>query len=116
MSECSFKNKYNFEERKRESGRVLVKYPQKIPIIVETGDAKAPPIDKEKYLVPAEMTLGQFQFVVRKRLSLKPEQALFLFINDTMQPTGELISNIYKKYKDEDNFLYVKYCMENTFG
>lgn len=116
MSICRFKEKYTLSERQKESSRVLAKYPQKIPIIVEPGSESVPQIDKEKYLVPSEMTIGQFQFVIRKRLSLNSESALFIFINNSMQPTGELLSNVYNNHKDEDNFLYITYCLENTFG
>jgi hypothetical protein len=57
-----------------------------------------------------------FEDSVRKRLSIKPEIALFLFINGTIPPSAEFIQTIYERYKDEDGFLYVTYSFENTFG
>ncbi len=49
-------------------------------------------------------------------MKLNPEQAIFLFVNDTLPPTAALMSQIYEKNKDEDGFLYVTYSGENTFG
>jgi len=73
-------------------------------------------IDKKKYLVPADLTCGQFVFVIRKRLKLPPEQAIFLFVNGSIPPTAQLLSAVFEEHKDEDGFLYVTYSGENTFG
>lgn len=45
-------------------------------------------IDKKKYLVPADLTVGQFVYVIRKRIKLAPEKAIFIFVNNTLPPTG----------------------------
>ena len=69
-----------------------------------------------RYLVPADLTVGQFVYVIRKRIKLSPEKAIFVFINNQLPPTATLMSVIYEKQKDEDGFLYVTYSGENTFG
>lgn len=76
----------------------------------------APEIDKKKYLVPNDITVGKFVFEIRKHMTLAPEKAIFLFVNNTLPPTGELVATIYEKHKDEDGFLYFTYSGENTFG
>ncbi len=73
------------------------------------------PIDKKKYLVPADLTVGQMAFVVRKRIKLTPEKAIFLFVNNVLPPTNALMSVVYDEYKDEDGFLYVVYASEVPF-
>ena len=73
-------------------------------------------IDKRKYLVPSELTVGQFIYVIRKRIKIAPEEAIFLFINDTLPPSSSLISQVYKENKDQDGFLYMVYSGESTFG
>lgn len=75
-----------------------------------------PTIDKKKYLVPADLTVGQFVYVIRKRIKLAPEKAIFIFVDDILPPTAALMSSIYDEHKDEDGFLYVLYASENTFG
>lgn len=42
-----------------------------------------------RYLVPADLTVGQFVYVVRKRIKLSAEKAIFVFVNNTLPPTGE---------------------------
>ncbi|KAJ1501349.1 ubiquitin-like protein atg8, partial [Coelomomyces lativittatus] len=96
-------------KRRAEAERIRQKYPDRIPVIcekVETSDIAA--IDKKKYLVPADLTVGQFVYVIRKRIKLSPEKALFVFVNNGMlPPTAALMSLIYDQHKNEDGFLYI---------
>jgi GABA(A) receptor-associated protein len=95
-------------------------------------------IDKKKYLVPADLTVGQFVYVIRKRIKLSPEKAIFIFVDEVLPPTAALMNSIYGEHKvrleaplpyqgeladlfcsckqDEDGFLYITYSGENTFG
>ena len=115
----TFKNSYSFNDRSLESHRIIMKYPDRIPIICERSQISSndcPSIDKNKFLVPNDFTLGQFIFVIRKRMKLPPEKAIFLFINDIYHNSTQLLSNIYDSEKDDDGFLYISYSFENTFG
>jgi len=118
MEKSEFKKLHSFEKRKAEAVRIRAKYPDRIPIIAErAGNAtEIPDLDKKKYLVPDDLTFGQFVYVIRKRINLKPEKALFMFVNNTLPPTGALISQIYKDHKDLDGYLYVIFSSESTFG
>lgn len=113
----NYKSEHDFTTRLGESTKILKKYPDRIPIIVEK-DTKSDicQIDKKKYLVPSNLTMGQFQYVIRKRIELEPSKALFIFINNTLPQTSRLISDIHNEYKDKDGFLYLVYSSENTFG
>lgn len=104
--------------KKIESNRILTKYPDRIPVICNSvKNSNLPELDKKKYLVPRDLTVGQMLYVIRKRLQLRPEQALFLFVNkNIIPPTSSLMYEIYDKYKNEDNFLYCVYSGENAFG
>ena len=75
-----------------------------------------PDIDKNKYLVPADLSVSQFMHVIRKRIKLPSEKAIFIFVNNTIPPTAALMSVLYQEQKDEDGFMYVTYSGENTFG
>ncbi|KAL2483950.1 Autophagy-related protein [Forsythia ovata] len=117
MANSSFKIEHPLERRQAESTRIREKYPDRIPVIVEKAErSDVPNIDKKKYLVPADLTVGQFVYVVRKRIKLSAEKAIFVFVENMLPPTGSLMSTIYEEYKDEDGFLYVTYSGENTFG
>ncbi|XP_058200419.1 autophagy-related protein 8C-like isoform X2 [Rhododendron vialii] len=108
-----------FEEERRqtEAARIREKYPERIPVIVERAErSDVPEVDKKKYLVPADLTVGQFVYVVRKRIKLNAEKAVFVFVNNVLPPTAALMSAIYEENKDEDGFLYMTYSGETTFG
>ena len=114
-----FKSEISFDKRLEESMRVRTKYPDRIPIICEKIEGKnvdIPTIDKKKYLVPNDLTIGQFLYVVRNRIKLPPEKAVFLFIRGTIPASTILVSQIYESKKDKDGFLYIEYSGENTFG
>jgi GABA(A) receptor-associated protein len=116
-----FTEEYSFEHRLAEATKIRAKYPDRIPIIVSPSDGsffskQAPELDKKKYLVPDSLTVGQFQYIIRKRLKLEEHQAMFLFVNNTLLPTSELISKVDHDFKSSDNFIYFSYALENTFG
>ncbi|KNZ53904.1 hypothetical protein VP01_3101g2 [Puccinia sorghi] len=106
-----FKDEHPFEKRKAEAERIRQKYPDRIPVICEKADrTDIPTIDKKKYLVPSDLTVGQFVYVIRKRIKLAPEKAIFIFVDEVLPPTAALMSAIYEEHK------YVTYSGENTFG
>ncbi|KAF5957479.1 hypothetical protein HYC85_004704 [Camellia sinensis] len=135
MTKIYFKQEHDFEKRRAEAARIREKYSDRIPIrywvdekyaqssphwigvIVEKAErSDIPNIDKKKYLVPADLTVGQFVYVIRKRIKLSAEKAIFIFVDNILPPTGAIMSTIYDEKKDEDGFLYVTYSGENTFG
>lgn len=113
-----YKNQYSFQQRIEEAKRVLQKYPDRRPIICEKlgNQHDLPNIDKRKYLVPCDLTFAHFIHVVRQRMKLRPEEAIFLFIGNQIVSGSSTIGYIYDFYKDTDGFLYVQYAKENVFG
>ena len=86
------------------------------PCPADTTAPSAPHPSPPRYLVPADLTVGQFVYVIRKRIKLSPEKAIFVFVNNVLPPTAALMSSIYEEHKEEDGFLYIAYSGENTFG
>jgi len=112
-----FKTKNDFAQRLSESKKIMEKYPQRVPIIVERcNQSQINDIDKHKYLVPKDLNMNQFVYIIRKRIKLDKSQSIFLMVNNTVCPSNIPICNVYNDHKDEDGFLYVKYTGENTFG
>lgn len=113
-----FKKEKKLDERKNEYNRISNKYPDLIPVICERmNGSNVPESQRRKYLVPRDITMGQFKYVIRKRIELLPDQALFVFVNQSvLAPTNTLITDIHKEHADEDGFLYMIYSGENTFG
>ena len=112
----TFKNKFTFEKRKEESSRIMEKYIDRKPIIIEKHHKCTYNIDKNKYLVPIDLTVGQLLYVVRRRLKLTSDKAIFVFCNKIMPPTSQYINELYKEHKDIDGFLYIEFTDENAFG
>ena len=115
----SFKHRFSFSDRIKESKRIMSIYPDRLPIICERSEnasSDCPFIDKKKYLIPRDLTISQFIYVIRNRFCLPPEKALYLFISGTIPASSNYIDSIYDCYKDEDGFLYILYAFENTFG
>jgi GABA(A) receptor-associated protein len=109
----------NPKKDRTESDRVISKYPDRVPIIVKKHDNSmtTPDIDKHKFLVPMDLTMGQFLYVIRKRIQLSAEKGLFLFINGEVASNNELVGMMYQRSVDkEDGFLHVIYSCENVFG
>ena len=111
-----FKKKYTVEQRLHESAKLLNKYHDRVPVLIKPGNKNTPDIDKFKYLVPNDLTVGEFVCIIRKRIKLGPEQAMFVFTNGVLPPTGSTMFSVYQDNSDEDKFLYMIYSLENTFG
>jgi GABA(A) receptor-associated protein len=117
-----------FEKRCSESRRILSKYPDRVPVIVERNPRaknSLPEIEKKKFLVPGTMLCGEFKYIINKHISqvessagqtLTAEQTIYLFVGNTSPKTGALLSEIYESNKAEDGFLYMTYSAENTLG
>ena len=112
-----YKNNISEDTRIQECSRILNKYPDRIPIVVcKDKNCSLLDIDKQKYLVPQDMSLGQFMYVIRKRIRLQPNEALFVLVNNSLIPSNKSLQEIYESNKDTDGFLYIVYSSENTFG
>ena len=118
----SFKEQFSETERQEESSRIRKKYPNRIPIVIyPIENPTLPVIDKNKFLVPDDVTVAHFIKIIRDRIKLKPEQAMFIFLtknggSSVIPPTSALIGAMYQEHKSDDGFLYVQYSGENTFG
>ncbi|KAK6937216.1 Autophagy protein Atg8 ubiquitin-like [Dillenia turbinata] len=113
----TFKEEFTFEERFQESNDILAKYPDRVPVVVEKySRTDLPDMEKKKFLVPRDMSVGQFIHILSSRLHLTPGKALFVFVKNTLPQTSSLMESIYESFRDDDGFLYMCYSSEKTFG
>lgn len=99
--------------------RLRTKYPSRAPVFMIRApacDSSFPVLQKSKFLVPKDLTLGMFSYVVRKHMTLPPEKAMFFFIENVLPTTSSLIGELYHRYKSNDGALRIVYTSENTFG
>lgn len=112
-----FRSRLTLQQRRSEFVRVNTQRPDLIPAILERATRDDPFIDREKLLLPPNLSGSQLSYVVRRRLHMKPEEALFIMCNKTMIPSQMTMYSLYQKLKDpEDGFLYVTCSTENAFG
>lgn len=85
--------------------------------------------------------MGQFYFLIRKRIHLRAEDALFFFVNNVIPPTSATMGLLYQvldvgfshtfclvlkiilthfcpsqEHHEEDFFLYIAYSDESVYG
>ena len=99
---------------KEDFQKLREKYPNRFPVIVEKNKKckNLQDIDKKKFLVPEDLTVGQFVYIIRKRIKLEPSEALYLYCNNTLPSTSTLMNAVCS----HDDFTYFVYSKENTFG
>ena len=99
---------------------ILEKYPDRIPIIMKPGDRYVWRLRTNKFLVPRDLTVSEFVYMIRRKMTLKPEQALYMSLEDgRMIQCSQLMSQLYDAHKNEDDKqrgLIILYFTENTFG
>ncbi len=95
---------------------LLQKHPDRIPVIINYSDKIIPIKNKNRFLVPKDISFGAFVYILRKYISIRPEQSLFVFINKTLVPGTKSLEEIYSTYKSDDSFLRCTADTENTFG
>jgi GABA(A) receptor-associated protein len=138
-----YKHEHSLEQRRFESERIRRRYPDRIPVIVQPLSSSSPSssilstslfrsfssssscneitltrLENEKFLVPSELSFGQFAYNIRRRLRLRAEHALFFYIGVYgKQPIlSSTMEMLYNENKDTDGFLYVCYADEKVFG
>ena len=119
MYHRSFAETHSFQKRYDEATRIRKKYPNRVPIICEKDHRSLdiPDIDRKKYLVPLDLSIANFMYVIRKRIKISPEKSIYLFIDNHVMPaTSQLIATLYEEHRHRDGFLYIKYAGESTFG
>lgn len=115
----SYKNSVALEKRISESNRIITKYPNHIPVIIDCDKELSKLIKKKKYLVPFDSQISYLLTIVRTKISIGKEKALFMFYNNSLVCPNDMIGDIYNKNKlfsNDDKFLYFYLTLENTFG
>ena len=110
-----FKLDKTLKERDLYSRRLMYKYPDRIPVIIE-GIGNVQNLDRTKYLVPKSLAVSEIIFIIRKNIKMDSNKAIFIFVNNTLVQMNSTMGDIYSMHRDSDGFLYIKYSCENTFG
>ena len=114
----NYRKNVPFDERKLKASLILKQHSDRVPVVVECSEQLQGmhPLKKNKFIVPFELTLAQFIFVIRKHMKLDPSYAIFVFINNKLHPTTAIMGDLYANQKNEDGFMYLDVFQESTFG
>ena len=119
----SYKNSYketvSYEKRCSESCRILSKHINCVPIIIDFVNIETSN-NKNKFLVPNDLTISQFMYSIRKSLKINHYESIFIFFDNILVPTSKTVGEVYENYLNKhntgDKFLYATITKENTFG
>ena len=114
-----FKKTNSLEKRLEQLEKIQKEYPDKIPIILERANkCTINKIIKTKYILSNTLTMAEFIKIIRGKLELEPERALFFLANGKYSlSSNEDLGQVYEKYKDsQDGFLYMTYSEEIVYG
>jgi len=62
-------------------------------IIEKLPGAQVNSLDKRKFLIPSDISISQLVWIIRKRVHLESEKALFLFVDKTI-PSSRFVSSV----------------------
>ena len=101
-----------------EVSMILQKHPNRIPVYITKSYSSndIPDISRNKFLIPSEFLVSEFIYSIRKWIKLRPEQAIFIFINYSTPSYTDTMGQVYSLYKKSDGLLHITYSAENTFG
>jgi GABA(A) receptor-associated protein len=127
----------SLNERIIYSQRLLSKYPDRIPLVIEKTEFIE--LENYKYLLPRNLLVSEFMCIIKTKMNkaLDEKKAIFTFVksnacsvasqspkeiacksseNYILIPMSETVENVYNIHKNSDGFLYIKFGVENTFG
>jgi GABA(A) receptor-associated protein len=117
----SFKNKVPLQQRIDESNRILSKYPDRVPIIIDCDKELDKLVKKRKFLAPRDISISHLAHIVRGRIQIESSSAMFMFCDNKLVSGQAIIGNIYDEYlknrrTEGDKFLYITVAKETVFG
>jgi len=99
-----------------EIAKVQAKFPTRVIVLVNAHRELDPPLQKYKFLVPPELAFCSLAALVRKRMELHPQDALYFFSGNKMLPMHHTMRQIRRDHADRSGVVRIVYSSENTFG
>ena len=93
---------------------IIKLHKNKVPLII--AEESNIELSKTKFVVPRDLTVGQFHCIIKKYTIVSSKDSIILFINNKLPVITDTIGNLYDLHKTDDNFLYITIKKENTFG
>jgi hypothetical protein len=116
-----YREKHSFQYIKNETDNIKLKHPNRVPILISVSQNDKSLfnlITNHKYMIPKDMTFTEFIQIIRHRIHLDSNEALFAILSEQniMPKMSSLVGELYEKYKSNDGYLVITLTKENTFG
>lgn len=121
-----YKDQNSLSFRIEESQRILTKFPDRIPIIIDCPKELDKILIKKKFLVPREISISYFLSIIRNKTKLESNRSVFIFCDNKLLSGTKIIGEVYDEYEKNakensdflkgDKSLYMNLAFENTFG
>jgi len=106
----------NLQSRLKKSRSILRRYPDKIPIIINSNTPEIK-LTSTNFIIPDNMTMLMFVCYIRKNITLNQNQSIYIFTEkNTLIPCSYSLNRVYNEYKNQDGYLYLTLTLEETFG
>ena len=92
------------------------RHPEHVAAVLEPGTRETPRLDRQKFLVPEELPLAHLAFAARRRLQLRPEEALFLHCEGALLDGATPMRAVRERHRADDGFVHLTYSLESAFG
>jgi len=100
--------------------KLIFKYPDRVPVIIQKATNCKELLDNNKYLIPKFLNVSEVIYIIRKKIKINENNAIFIFVGKgssaTLVPCNMNMLDVYNTYKNDDGILYITYTIENTFG
>lgn len=101
--------------KKKDIDKITMNHPNMIPVVIKDASSDLD-FSKSKFLVPNDLTMGQFFYVLRKNTKITHNEGVFIMINNIMVQPNKLIKEYYHTVNNNKGLLMITVCKENTFG
>jgi GABA(A) receptor-associated protein len=109
-------NSKDIRKKKEEFKNISFKNPNMIPVVLSFGDGENQ-ISIHKILVPKAFSYQDFLFSIRKKFKLTEKKSMLVQVGEKGIPSlDKTFLSVYKEYKSQEGFLYIKVTTENSFG
>lgn len=93
------------------------KFHNKVPVMLEDISGDLLKLKKSKFLLDKEITLGQFMCIIRKKNTIEPNEAIYVFCDNVLPKSNTSMIDLWNEHhKSDDNILHLTCSKENTFG
>lgn len=87
-----------------------------VRVSMRTGPETAP-LNRGRYIVPCDLHVAGILQKLRKRMRLRPEEALFLLTTDgRLLSPQDVLRDVHAKHADDHGVLHLMCSKESVFG